>query len=674
MRKLGFYPGLAAQTIRRNARLYLPYFFSCVGAAAMYYILLFLQRNEGLQHMRGTVYVQEWLFIGSFVVALFSMAVLFYTNSFLMKRRQKELGLYNVLGMGKRHVARIMLWETVYTALICVVGGVAVGALLSKLTLLLLCSMARFPIRFGFEISMPAVAQTAIMFCAILALNLLLNLLRMRRARPVELLRAGRVAEREPKTTWLLIVLGVLALGGGYFIALSIPSPIEALALFFPAAVLVIIGTFCLFTAASIAVLKLLRGNKAYYYKTSHFITVSGMLHRMKRNAAGLATICILCTMVLVTISTTFGLYAGAEDSINGFYPYQITLSYEDAGEGVGEAAQSVIRMRAKEKGLTLTHLSQTTSLEMYAAVDGDALTPIVSYTDADAQLRLITAESYTSLTGEPIALREGEALLNVTSGVKQLPECFSLAGVPLQIKAYIDSFPMRTRMNVLMDKCGFFVVTKADLLAVKAAMDAMGEAFREHIITNVNVEIDADEEGQTAFYETLCEALSHANGGAYTDEAGVSHPVTYADLNASCRVYGSQEFYGMYGGFFFLGIFLGILFLMATTLIIYYKQVSEGYEDAERYRIMRQIGLSEKEVRGSIRTQILMVFFLPLLMAGVHIVFAFGMITWLFVIFGLFNKPLFALCCLVIFLAFALIYALIYALTAKAYYRIVRG
>ena len=320
MRKLGFYPRLAARSLRLNGKFYIPYLLSGVVSAAMLYDILFLNMNTGVARMKGANAVQALLGFGALVVAIFSLILILYTNGFLMKRRQKELGLYNILGMEKRHMARLLFWETVYSALICILGGLVLGILLSKLFLLLLCAVMRVDVAFGFEVPRDAVLYTGAGFGIIFLLTYLLNLLRLRRVKPIELLKGGETGEREPKTKWLLAVLGLVTTGAGYYLSITARDPMNALELFFLAVVLVIVGTFCLFTAGSIALLKALRKNRKYYYQTRHFTAVSGMLHRMKRNAAGLATICILSTMVLVTVSTTLCLYMGVSEILDLTY------------------------------------------------------------------------------------------------------------------------------------------------------------------------------------------------------------------------------------------------------------------------------------------------------------------------------------------------------------------
>jgi putative ABC transport system permease protein len=681
VRKTGFYPRLAGQSIRKNGKFYLPYLLTCIGTAAMFYIMLFLNGNEGLQAMRGSEYVKTVLFLGALVVAIFSVILLFYTNSFLMRRRKKELGLYNILGMEKRHIVRILAWETIYTALIGIAGGLLTGILLSKLLLLLLCSLLKFDVPFGFSVSLQAIFLTAVVYSAVFALNLLVNGWRVGRSKPIELLYAGNTAEREPKTKWVLTAVGLLTLGAGYAIALAVRSPLSALSLFFVAVLLVIAGTYCLFTAGSIAALKLLRRNKTYYYQTKHFTTVSGMLHRMKRNAAGLASICILSTMVLVTVSSTLCLYLGAEDALDSRYPHDISVTYYDPSDDTVSKAQSVIREAADEQGAELTGLSTALSLEFSVRVEGDTFLREPSYDMRDAGVAIvyiITEAEYTAATGKEPALENGEVLAQAVQTAVPLPESFRIADRSFAVRESITDFPQTGEISAYVAQMYWLVVGEDDLLDLakrlrveESGMD--GLATQTPLKTRICIDLNGDSESQKAFYFRIQNDLAEKVSGEYVDADGVTRTYTYNVLYAECRAQDAADFYAMYGGFFFLGIFLGLLFLMATVLIIYYKQISEGYEDAERFRIMRQVGMSEAEVWRSIKSQILTVFFLPLAMAALHISAAFPMITRLLRIFNLQNIGLFAWCTLGTVLVFALIYGYVYALTARAYYQIVK-
>lgn len=574
MRKFGFYPKLAARSLRLNGKFYLPYLLSGVVSAAMLYDILFLNMNRGVYAMKGANAVQGLLGFGALVVAVFSFALICYTNGFLMKRRQKELGLYNILGMEKRHMARLLLWETIYSALICILGGILVGILLSKLFLLLLCLVIQADVVFGFEVPAEALAYTAAAFGAIFLLNYLLNLLRLNRVKPIELLKGTESGEREPKTKWALAVVGLVTLGAGYGLSLTVSDPVTAMMLFFLAVILVIVGTYCLFTAGSIALLKALRKNKKYYYQTRHFTAISGMLHRMKRNAAGLATICILSTMVLITVSTTVCLYMGVNDILDQMYCRDVQTYVNHGAPEDLPKVKALYERKAAELGMEMKDFA---ALCFYA--------PATEYANNRTRIDPYLAQANGSdVVGDP------------------------------------NDGPMR-------------------------------------VYVGCNLAPDADASLFSAAVEVGASQLELSNGWCFTDD---------------CRT-GRTDFWASLGGFFFIGLFLGALFLMAAVLIVYYKQISEGYEDARSFVIMQQVGMTEPEVKSSIRSQISLVFFLPLLAAACHTAGAFPMTRRILLLFGLSNTSLFVLCSGLTLLIFALVYYGIYRLTAREYYRIVR-
>ena len=375
MNKCKFYPRLALVNVTRNAQFYLPYLLSCGGTAAMYYMVVYLSRSEIVASVRGAGYLQSLMILGTGIVALFSIILLLYANGFVMKRRRKELGLYNVLGMEKRHIAHLMFWETLLCAFCAIAGGIAVGILLSKFLLLLLMRLVRLPVAFGFEISSSGIVQTAVLFGILFLLTFLYNLVRIGRANPIELLHSDSAGEREPRVKWPLVVVGLLTLLGGYFLALTVKTPVDALALFFVAVFLVIIGTFCLFTTGSIATLKALRRNKRFYYHPKHFTAVSGMLYRMKQNAVGLANICILSTMVLVTVSTTVCLYLGLDGTLNRMYPHDLQITQECQTGSDPDASALLLQAEtlAAESGRSITSQSHLVSSSSYALFSGNA-------------------------------------------------------------------------------------------------------------------------------------------------------------------------------------------------------------------------------------------------------------------------------------------------------------
>ena len=647
MGKGSFFPRLALVNLVRNSRYYGPYLLSYGALGAMYYILRFLTWNEVIQTVRGAAYLQVMMSIGCFVVALFSAVLLLYANSFVMKRRQRELGLYNILGLEKRHIAALCFWETLLCAAVVIPGGIAAGILLSKLILLLLLKLVQIPVQFGFSVSVRGMGETAALLGVLFLLALAWNLLRLGRSRPIELLHSDSAGEREPKTKRLLAVLGLAALLGGYAIALTTRNPVNALKLFFVAVILVMLGTYCLFTAGSIALLKCLRANKGFYYQTRHFTAVSGLLYRMKQNAVGLANICILACMVLVTVSGTLCLYLGAEKSLDGKYPDDILVT-QTLEDGIDPAATlDLVQRTAADAGRQVTDLRYETSASFHARYSGNTLLTDLSQSGLLTEVTVLTAEEYSRLTGDAVALEENQVLA-FADGDFQLPEPFFYEGTPIRVKARLDSFPARDSA-IVTNEVTLGLVADGALAEHLMNMDLARRTFRIHMNTD----------GTDSEKLACAKAVLAVSDGRY---------------GVASRQEMAEEFYAMYGGFLFLGIFLGLLFLLATVLIIYYKQISEGYEDQRRYQIMQQVGMSRREVGASIRGQILLVFFLPLLAAGLHILAAFPMLCRILELFGLYDVGLFALCTAGTLAVFAAVYALVYGLTARTYERIIGG
>ena len=660
-----FFPKMAAGNLVRNRRFEFPYLLTGLITVAMFYNMTFLTFHEELKNMPGGATIPTIMNLGTMVVGLFAVIFLLYTNTFLMKRRHKEIGLYNILGMSKRHIAVVMLWETVYTCLITVVGGLLLGILLSKLMLLLLYKILFFSVSFGFMVSWKSVGITAVLFVAIYLVALLLNLLHVHLSKPVELLKGGSVGEKEPKTKVLLAILGVVTLGAGYYIAITTESPLEALMLFFLAVILVIIGTYCLFTAGSIAFLKAMKKRKNYYYQAKHFIGISGMLYRMKQNAVGLANICILSTMVLVMISTCVCLYIGTGDALNAMYPHDIiySQSWQDSGNRSKEEVRVQIQEALDKAGMEPTHVQEVDQLTTVNSMPEEAtlggVDPNAGVMDLSNTVTtlVVTAEGYRQMTGNTLNLAPGEAAIYTTESQGEW-EQISFLGLSFSIKTWLPEAPAIT-VEGYSERYIFLVV--ADDAAIEAVYQQQmldGGGLASNIYWEYSLDFDGvSKEEMLQLYQTLRSSVLSDTG----------------DNTLSCRDAQEVDFYSLYGSFLFLGLFLGALFLMATVLIIYYKQISEGYEDKERFAIMEKVGMSQQQVRTAIRSQVRMVFFLPLLGAIIHLAASFKMISKLMAALGLQNIPLFALCCAGTVAAFAVGYFIIYHLTARTYYKIVR-
>lgn len=649
MTKLGFYPKLAARSIKNNRQFYLPYILTVIGTCAAMYILYALYFDPGFDQLgagtsNGQAYVSMFMTIGIFLVSIFCFIFLIYTNSFLMKRRTKELGLYNVLGMGKRNIAGIMVFESIYIGVIGIVFGLALGILLHKLMTLLLHSLMHMPAAFGFEVQLKAIVNTSVFFAVLIFLTLLLNLWRVGRSKPVELLRGGNVGEKEPKINWLVVIIGVLSLGGGYAIAVLVNDAVMAVALYFVAVFLVIIGTYCLFTSLSILALKALKKNKRYYYKAKHFISVSGMLYRMKRNGVGLANICIIATMVMVMISGSLSLYLGCDEVVRLNTPTDIVVqgrhyyhyTTDENGEIDPEQTVPINPEALNNYVLDLFAEAGAEPTSGYQIEDLDVNTEVITKngTHVSTEFYIITADTYAAITGEEApVLGKGEALavLSVPGANDQLREGFSFQEYDLDGNLTGNPGPEFT----IVGEC-------ENILSNVVRTDALLAAGEEnYVLMVVDGTETLDEIGKTTVtgiyywegrynFATLSDAEQNALYDAFWAE---NHDFSAADcgyvayFRTDTRVDVESDIFGLAGGFLFLGVFLGLVFMMAAVLIIYYKQVSEGYEDQRRFDIMRKVGLSRREARRSIRSQILTVFFLPLIVAAIHIAFDFKLV-----------------------------------------------
>ena len=658
MRKL-FYARLALDNIRKNARTYIPYILSCVLTVAMTYILYMLPEDPGLTGTRGEITIRSTLVLGSFVVTIFAVIFLFYTSSFLTKRRRKEFGLLNVLGMEKKHLAKMMFFETLFVGLFSAVVGLALGVALSKLVLLFLLKLLDFDVAFGLTFSLKAALITLFLFAVIFLLILLNNIRLVHFASPVELLRGDKVGEREPKAKWLLVLIGVVTLGAGYLMAVTIQNPLEALMFFFVAVVLVIIGTYCLFTAGSIAVLKLLKRNRHYYYQPEHFISVSGMMYRMKQNAVGLGNICILSTMVLVMLSATSTMFIGTESSLMGRYPREIAVQDWDLERR--DDVNAVIDDWLADNGWTAENRIDYVKEEFSGLLRDGRM--IFDYTeDFDSgelvTLSCVSLEDFNRLTGRNDVLEPGQIYLFPYDG-----DSIELLGLEFETLDPGDVDLMATFTGSYYGLYGDIITLVTPDMATLEELDRRQQEIYDSaassIIHQVAFDIAEPVDFENIFrQDDLLSRLS--------EDAGVEGVRVYV------REQERDYIYSMNGGLFFLGVFLGLLFIMATVLIMYYKQLSEGYDDKRNFSIMRKVGLEKAEIRRSVRSQVLIMFYLPLITACIHIAFAFPFIMRLLPLVGINDVGLFALCTLVSVVAFALIYAACYGLTARTYYRIV--
>ncbi len=662
--KRGFYWKLAFQNLKNNRRVYVPFLLSSIGIILMFYIMMSLSLSIDAKALYGGQSITTMMNLGAIVIGIFAVLFLFYTNSFIMKRRKKELGLYNILGMEKFHIAKIIFRETLLTTFTALLLGLGLGILFSRAMFLLLQKLLGVDLHIVFSVPGKAVVVTIVLFFAIFFATMLYNILQVRLANPIELLHGGEIGEKEPKAHWLLAVLGALCLGAGYYMAVTITDPVEALMFFFIAVILVIFGTYLLFITGITALLKLLKKNKGFYYKANHFTTVSGMLYRMKQNAAGLASICILFTCLLVTVSTTYALYSSVEDALRTRFPRNIQISLSGGNDAAKTAVREMVSEECEKNGFSPANILEDSHWSFGCFRQGSTflLEGKEENTLQYAILRCYLLEEFNRLAEAKEILGENEVLLYDPGD--RFPEENTLTIGERTYSLRKTEFDLSQAGDNVM-------ITEVETYALIVPNEEIPRLFlgESGDLTNYapGFTYSFDVEGDRKEIRKIGNALlQRVSAGPLPGDS------SYESLSIENAADNYEEFAALYGGLFFLGIFLGLLFLLGTMMIIYYKQVSEGYEDARRFSIMQKVGMSRKEVKRSIHSQVLMVFFLPLVTAVLHLGFAFPMlqkILWMmnlsnfWVIFGS------TVGCVIIF---SVIYAIIYGITARTYYKIV--
>ena len=657
-----FYLKLASTNLKKNHRGYLPFLISMLFLVAINTMTQVIVNNEGMRALPGGDSASSMFGLGHIVIMIFTVIFSFYTNSFLLKQRKKELGLYNILGLGKRELYQLMIWESFLSFFIVLITGLITGVVLSKLAFLVLRRLISVGNEFVFQLLPESLGFVSLLFLGIFFLLLLINCWQIKKTNPISLLHGSKKGEQEPKARWIIAILGLVFLGSGYGIAVTIDSPISALTLFFVAIILVILGTYCLFMAGSIALLKLLKRNERFYYKTNHFISISSMMHRMKQNAAGLASICILSTMVLVTAATTGSLFFGQKDVENTRYPRDVMISTVQQPEKVKAAIEAV----SAEKQAPITkqvYLTSTKSI-MFQPKNGNyQLTPLEDfYNSKSATIALIsfmTAQEYAKHTDETVNLKDDEIYFYPVSGDIDGNQ-LKLEDQKFKIKKRINKFPGINQQIELTDS---FVVILANQSVLEQCLSDWfpKKAVAAENYPEYNFMFNTDlkgEKNQLDFAQTLRNQLNQQLGDS---QVRIVDKYTFVSENKIFT-----------GGFFFLGIIFGATFILATALIIYYKQISEGIDDRERFEILQKVGMSHREVKKVIRSQVMMVFSFPLVVAVIHLGFAFPLIKKLLVLFGLVNWKLFLLVCVIVTVIFAILYFVVYRLTARSYYQLV--
>ena len=667
----GIFSRLAKQNIRNNKSTYIPYMITCIFCIAMIYMMEFLRDCPTLdQAVRQADEVRMIVFTGEIVVEIFCIIFLIYSNSFLMKRRQKEIGLYNILGLERNHIGIVMFLETIITSIGSLAGGIATGIIGSKLALLLLLKLLHIPSVLGFYISVKGIFTCLFMFGIIFLMILFLNLAKIHLSRPVELLRGNNTGEKEPAAKWLMALIGFICLGAGYYLAVTTESPIKAITIFLLAVILVMAGTYLLFTAGSIVILKFLRRRKSFYYRTGNFISISGMLYRMKQNAIGLASICILSTGVLLMISMTVSIYFGMNDIMLNRYPYDVDMSVTSISEEECQTAIEAFEKTIADNKVPVEKSVEEIYLDIVCSKNGDQIlikpANTIRNSDSVLVLSLFTQAEYERLTGISANLNDGEIFAWYPSAVQK--DSVTVDETEFTVKKWLDKNPLTCGEDAVSDNAVLVVTDedfkKFDEMRTEMYKGVSSAPAGEDLTLHLGLDITGSETDKIDFGTPVMEVVKDLKkNGGLSENSWITSGIRQQEY---------ESYYADNGSLLFIGIFLGSLFLMGTAMIIYYKQISEGYEDQKRFEIMQKVGLSRREVRSSVRRQILMVFFLPLLMAMLHITMAFPMIPRMLLLFGMTNTNLFIGCTAGTVLIFAVVYGLIYLMTARSYYHIV--
>lgn len=664
---------LAKTNLSNNKPFYIPYIISSIITVAMLYMMSFLSDNKGLNKIMGADSLATIFRLGVGIIVIFSYIFLFYTNSFIIKRRKKEIGVYNILGMEKRHLSKVLFVETIYSAIISLVCGIIVGIVFSKFILMVLYGIIGIHKTVEFFVNIHGIILCVVSFGILFLLTFLYNFMQIKLANPIELLRGTNVGEREPKTKIFMTIVGVVCLAIAYYIAITTENPLNVLTLFFVAVLLVIIGTFALFTAGSIALLKLLRNNKKFYYNKRHFMAVSGMLYRMKQNAAGLASICILSTMVLVVISTTVSMYVGIQDELMARYPNDVcvTVDYNsvidksseiekaifdeiDSAEVKNKKAFSYLSVFVGQKGDNFTtdkeHLSYQNSYLFYILSKDDFIKRDNSFKDKIGNIS------------------KGEAV--VVLNKKYDKKDIKIFGKNYKVnKSFEHMEDNDLYMISTLNGLGYIILDNDESVQELYDMQEKMLGKGANYYTN-KIRFDfksGNKKQKAAAYKKIDNAVKKYFKENKNDKKEIS------SYWVESRQENEQNFYLLYGGLFFLGIFLGTMFLMVTVMIIFYKQITEGYDDRERYQILEKVGMSSREVKDTIKSQIRIVFVLPIFAAAVHVTAAFPMVNRILKMLNLNNEKLFAGCLAATIIVFAVIYYLVFKVTSRAYYKIVK-
>lgn len=638
MRK-NLYRKLAFRNIKKNASMMLPYLFTCVTVVIFYYIVVSLSANKDLKAISGGNFTIDVMKFGSLLFAILSIFFLLYSNSFIMKRRKKELGLYHILGLEKKHIQKVLAWENNICAFATIVLGLAFGFIINPFLTAILSRAISAELAFSSAISIVAVAKTVFLFITIFILIFLSNLRQIRSANSLELLKGGLYGEKEPKTKWSLAILGAVLLAGGYILSWFVKNPKEDLNLIIGAIVCVLIATYLLFLAVSVVVLKMLRSKEHLYYKLKNFTLISGLLYRIKQNAIGLSNICILATATLFIMTITTSLYFGINNMLNNSYSKDISIIYPQTDKK---------EMADLKEFIDKTTVKYSVTLENETHYTGNKHAEDFAKNGTLEYFFLMPLSDYNRLTGEELTLSHDEVLFYSDEEEFQLDK-LSFGQNSVRIAEKLKSFPIENDHGDDYGRSWLYIVTQDDGLIAEYF------GLSDNVTSYYEFDLLGKEADKTAFSYAITEETY-----GFTNWSSMSKYV-YRD-SAIVR----------FGGLLFLGILISIILFAETALSIFYKQISEGFDDKDRFNILTKVGMNHKEIHSTIRRQILIVFFSPLLVALLHLTIALPMIMKLLKIAFLDSVGVIAGSGLICTAVFVLIYSLVFFLTEQAYRKIV--
>ena len=655
---------LAISNLIKNRKLYYPFALSVILAVTISYLFYSLAFNPKIVDLRGASAIQFTLQLGLVVVTLASAIIVLYANSFVMKNRSKELGVYGMLGLEKRHLIGMTFKELLIFGLVTVTAGIGIGALFDNLIFALLLKLAKMKVELVATFQWSVVLSILLVFGLIFLVIVFLNAVRIIRMDALQLSREKAKGEKKGRFLVLQTLLGLITLGGGYYLAQSVKDPVSAVLTFFIAVMLVIFATYLLFNAGITVFLQFLKKNKRYYYQPNNLISVSNLIFRMKKNAVGLATIAILSTMVLVTMSAATSIYNGSENIKKLMYPHDFDVK----GQNVEvEDLDKLLTQYASEKNLTISNKDVLSYASFgLSSQDGTKLTTFEKGQNnvmPKTVFLVFDQKDYEKMTGQKLNLTGNEVGLWAKNDQLKGQKAFSLNNQEYRIKEEIQQdFIINHVSNQYV-----LLLSDYNYLVVPDLQSFLDKYQDSAIYTQLygGMDVTASQEEQLKLSDDFDAYVNNFSHNLKNEDGMV--------YGANIASESTVEMNALFGGVLFIGIFLSIIFMVGTVLVIYYKQISEGYEDRERFVILQKVGLDQKQIKQTINKQVLTVFFLPLAFAFLHLAFAYHMLSLILKVVGVVDSAMMLSVTLSICGIFALVYVLIFMITSRSYRRIVQ-